>query len=163
LTQNLDNQLEYCGKNYGTLEPKAKPPKNETPTQKKQRHTLARKAARKRLFKDKECDRWVEALTKVEKKVSSSTRVIHVFDREGDITEVFDSVRQLQYTGVLVRAAQDRSLEQDSERLWQKLEREHPRFEQEIDLPKTATRKPRQAKARGTILFSPTTYSLPFR
>lgn len=127
-------------------EPKAKPPKNETPTQKKQRHTLARKAARKRLFKDKESYRWVEALTKVEKKVSSSTRVIHVFDREGDITEVFDSVRQLQYTGVLVRAAQDRSLDQDSERLWQKLEREHPRFEQEIDLPKTATRKPRQAK-----------------
>ena len=127
-------------------EPKPKPPKDETPTQKKQRQTLARKAARQRLFKDKESYRWVEALTKVEKKVSSSTRVIHVFDREGDITEVFDSVRQLQYTGVLVRAAQDRSLDQDSERLWQKLEREHPRFEQKMDLPKTATRKARQAK-----------------
>jgi hypothetical protein len=25
----------------------------------------------------------------------NSTRVIHIFDREGDITEVFDKVRQL--------------------------------------------------------------------
>jgi len=45
-----------------------------------------------------------------------------------------------------VRAAHDRSLDQDSERLWQKLEREPVRFEQDIDLPKTATRKARQAK-----------------
>lgn len=125
---------------------KPKPPLNETPNQKKQRQATARKAARQRLFQDKESYRWVEALTKIEQKVSTSTRVIHVFDREGDIAEVFDCVRQLQHTGVLVRAAHDCSLDEDSKRLWQKLESQPPRFEQEIDLPKTATRKARPTK-----------------
>ena len=36
----------------------------------------------------------MEALAKIEQKVSTSTRVIHVFDREGDIAEVFDSVHR---------------------------------------------------------------------
>ncbi|MBG1267956.1 hypothetical protein F8S12_16765 [Nostoc sp. WHI] len=51
----------------------------------------------------------------VEKLVTKHTRVIHVFDREGDITEVFDKIRQLQHTGVGVRAAHNRSLDSDSE------------------------------------------------
>lgn len=68
-------------------EAKAKPPKDETAEAKKQRQALARKAARQRSFQDKESYRWVEAMTEVEHQVSSSTRVIHVFDREGDITE----------------------------------------------------------------------------
>ena len=59
---------------------KAKPPKDETPIQKKQRQAIARIAARQRPFKEKESYRWVEALTKIDTKVSSSTRVIHVFD-----------------------------------------------------------------------------------
>lgn len=125
---------------------KAKLPLDETPVQKKQRQATARKAARQRPFTEKESYRWVEALTKIETKVSSSTRVIHVFDREGDIAEVFDCVRQLQHTGVLVRAAHDRSLDKDSQRLWQKLASQPSRFEQEIDLLETATRKARPTK-----------------
>lgn len=69
-------------------EAKPKPPKDETPIQRKKRYNIARKTAYKRPFKEKESYRWVEALTKIEKKVSTSTRVIHVFDREGDIAEV---------------------------------------------------------------------------
>jgi len=92
-------------------EPKQKPPKDETPTQKKKRQAATRKAARNRPFEEKESYRWVEALATVEKLVTKHTRVIHVFDREGDITEVFDKVRQLQHTGVVVRAAHNRSLE----------------------------------------------------
>lgn len=69
---------------------KPKPPLNETPEQKKQRLATARKAAPQRLFQDKESYRWVEALAKIEQKVSTSTRVIHVFDPEGDIAQVFD-------------------------------------------------------------------------
>ena len=68
----------------------------------------------------------------MEQKVSKSTRVIHAFDREGDITEVFDAVRQLGHTGVLVRAAYNRSLDPDSERLWAKLEAQPISFQQEI-------------------------------
>jgi hypothetical protein len=142
-------------------EPKAKPPQDETAEAKKQRQALARKAARQRLFKDKESYRWVEAMTEVEHQVSSSTHVIHIFDREGDITEVFDQVRQLQHTGVLVRAAHDRSLDQNSERLWQKLESQPVRFEQEIKVPETGKRKARIAKL--AVRFSKVLLRVPYR
>ncbi len=157
----MGNRLDYCGRNCGTLDSKPKPPLDETPIQKKQRQAIARKAARQRPFKEKESYRWVEALTKIEKKVSTCTRVIHVFDREGDIAEVFDSVRQLQHTGVLVRAAHDRSLDADSERLWQKLESQSIGFEQDIHLPETATRKARQAKL--AVRFCPVQLRTPYR
>ncbi|ELS30965.1 MULTISPECIES: IS4 family transposase [Pseudanabaena] len=142
-------------------EAKAKPPQDETAAAKKQRLALARKAARQRLFKDKESYRWVEALTEVEHQVSSSTHVIHIFDREGDITEVFDQVRQLQHTGVLVRAAHDRSLDQNSERLWQKLESQPVRFEQEIKVPESGKRKARIAKL--AVRFSMVNLRVPYR
>jgi hypothetical protein len=142
-------------------EPKAKPPQDETAEAKKQRQALARKAARQRLFKDKESYRWVEAMTEVEHQVSSSTHVIHIFDREGDITEVFDQVGQLQHTGVLVRAAHDRSLDQNSERLWQKLESQPVRFEQEIKVPETGKRKARIAKL--AVRFSKVLLRVPYR
>lgn len=142
-------------------EPKAHSPKDETPEQKKQRRAAARKAARQRPFKDKESYRWVEALTEIEKEVSTRTHIIHVFDREGDIAEVFDSARKLQHTGVLVRAAHDRSLDADSERLWQKLESQLIRFEQSINLPETATRKARIAQL--AVRFCPVQLRTPYR
>lgn len=142
-------------------EPKAQPPLDETPDQKKQRRATARKVARQRLFKDKESYRWVEALTKVENEVSTSTRIIHVFDREGDVAEVFDAACKLPQTGVLVRAAHDRSLDADSERLWHKLESQSIRFEQDLVLPKTATRKARQAKL--AVRFCPVQLRTPYR
>ncbi len=142
-------------------EPKQKPPKDETPTQKKKRQAASRKAARKRPFEQKESYRWVLALTTVENKVSNSTRVIHVFDREGDITEVFDKVRQLQHTGVVVRAAHDRRLDSDSERLWSKLEAQPIRFEQEIELPSTSKRSARKAKL--AVRFCSVNLRTPYR
>lgn len=142
-------------------EPKQKLPKDETPTQKKQRQAAARKEARKRPFEQKESYRWVEALTTVENEVSKSTRMIHVFDREGDITEVFDKVRQLQHTGVLVRAAHNRSLDQNSERLWSKLEAQSIGFEQEIKLPDTSKRSGR--KANLAVKFCPVNLRTPYR
>jgi hypothetical protein len=84
----------------------------------------------------------VEALATVENLVSQHTRVIHVFDREGDITEVFDKLRQQEHTGVIVRAAHNRSLDSHSERLWSKLEAQPVNFEQEIKLPQTSQRPP---------------------
>ena len=142
-------------------EHKPKLPKDETPEQKKQRQTSARKAARQRPFTEKESYKWVEALTVVEKKVEASTRVIHIFDREGDISEVFDSVRQLKHTGVLVRAAHNRSLDQDSDRLWQQMESELIRFEQEIDVPASPNRKARTTKL--AVRFRAVNLRTPYR
>ncbi len=154
--------MACCGKNLWNREPKQKPPAHETPYQKKQRQAQARIAARERPFEQKESYRWVEALKTVEAEVSeSSIRVIHVFDREGDISEVFDQVRQLKHTGVTVRAAHNRSLDQDSQRLWTKLEAQPIRFEQEIDLPETRERPAR--KARLAVRFCPVELRTPYR
>jgi len=142
-------------------EPKQKPPKDETPEQKKKRQAKARNEARKRPFEEKESYRWVEALTTIEKNVSKSTRVIHVFDREGDIAEVFDKVRELEHTGVLVRAAQNRSLDSNSERLWAKLEAQPVSFRQEIQLPQTSKRSARLAKLE--VRFCQVNLRTPYR
>ena len=142
-------------------EPKPKPPAEETPKQKKQRRALARKVARARPFEAKESYRWVEALQTVDKQVGASTRVIHVFDREGDITEVLERVRQLKQTGIVVRAAHDRSLDQNSERLWAKLSAQPIQFYQDIELPKTDTQAARTAKV--AVRFCQVSLRTPYR
>jgi hypothetical protein len=96
-------------------EAKAKPPTNETPAHKKARQSAEGKANRNRAFAQKESYRWVEALKAVEKQfqkvekhsqltqqqlektselIGQKTHTIHIFDREGDIAEVFEVVRQ---------------------------------------------------------------------
>ena len=142
-------------------EQKPKPPKDETPKQKKERRAKKRKAARQKAFVEKESYKWVEALTEVEKQVEVNTRVIHIFDREGDIAEVFDQVRQLKHTGVLVRAAHNRSLDQNSSRLWEKMESEPVRLELQIDIPRTANRQGRRTKL--AVRFSQLNLRTPYR
>jgi len=142
-------------------EHKLKPLADETPLQKKQRHAKARIAARKRPFEAKESYRWVEAIKTVDKQVIPATRVIHVFDREGDIAEMFEQVRQLEHAGVVVRAAHDRSLDPSSERLWAKLEAQPVQFYQDIELPKTNTQAARTAKV--SVRFCQVCLRAPYR
>ncbi len=142
-------------------EPKPKPPADETPLQKKQRQALARKAAGKRAFEAKESYRWVEALQTANKQVDATTRVVHVFDREGDISEVFEQARQLKQTGIVVRAAHDRSLDQNTERLWAKLEAQPIQFYQDIQVPKTDTQAARTA--RVAVRFCQVSLRTPYR
>jgi len=123
-----------------------KPSADETPQQKKQRRAKTRKAQRARPFTEKESYRWVEAMTTVENQVSPSTRVIHVFDREGDIAEVFDQLNGLSHTGVVVRAAHNRALEKDPHRLWEKLEAQTIVGKHEVQLSETKKRTARTAK-----------------
>ena len=142
-------------------EHKPKPPKDETRQQKKQRQAQKRKTARQRPFAEKESSKWVEALMEVEKQVEVNTRVIHIFDREGDISEVFNQVRQLKHTGVLVRAAHNRSLDQNSERLWARMESFPILFEQEIDVPATANHQARRTKL--AVRYSAVNLRTPYR
>lgn len=93
--------------------------------------------------------------------MSQHTRVIHVFDRDGDITEVFDKFRQLQHTGVTVRAAHNRSLDSHSERLWSKLEMQPTSFEKKIELPQTNKRSARKTKL--AVRFCPVNLRTPYR
>jgi hypothetical protein len=141
-------------------EPKTKPVANETPKQKKARQAAERKAKRDRPFEEKESYRWVEALMAVEKQLQKvekqleetleetaatgqKTRIIHIFDREGDIAEVFDQMRQTERTGVIVRAAHDRSLDADTAHLWEHLSEQPIQFYQQVELPATAKRQAR--------------------
>ncbi len=124
------------------------------------------KPIEKELLKKKNLVRWVEALIAVEKQfekvekhfrvakqhlevnselIAQKTRIIHVFDREGDIAEVFDCVRQMERTGVLVRAAHDRRLNLETNYLWEHLSVQPIQFYQEVDLPETAKRQARRA------------------
>lgn len=123
-----------------------KPPEKETAAQKKKRQAQKKKVSRQRSFEQKESYRWVEAQQKVEEAVDSSTRKIHVFDREGDIAEVFEQLQRLENTGVVVRASHNRRLENDPNRLWEKLEAQEVQFEYEIELPSTSKRSARKAK-----------------
>lgn len=127
-------------------EPRVQPPETETELEHKQRQKQARRQARQRAFADKESYRWVEALDQSRERIKGNTKVIHVFDREGDIAEVFEKARHLENTGVLVRATHDRSLDTQSERLCSKLEAPPVAFEQTIELPATAKRAARTAK-----------------
>ena len=139
----------------------SKPPSDETSEQKKQRQAKTRKDKRAQAFEAKESYRWVEAMTTVAKQVSPSTLVIHVFDREGDISEVFDKVNQLTHTGVVVRAAHDRSLKEDPHRLWEKLETEPIHGYHEVELTETKTRSARTAKL--AVRFCPVQLRPPTR
>lgn len=84
-------------------------------------------------------------MTTLEEQVALSTRVIHVFDREGDIAEVFDQVNALTHTGVVVRAAHNRCLENDYQHLWEKLETRPIQAYYPVELSETKTRKARSA------------------
>lgn len=137
------------------------PPADETVEQKQQRRAKARSRARKRPFQEKESYRWVEAMEVVEVQVQPSTRVIHVFDREGDIAEVFERVRRCQHSGVVVRSAHDRSLDATSERLWATMQAQPIAFEQSLEIPQSGKRAARTA--RLAVRFAAVNLRTPYR
>jgi Transposase DNA-binding len=148
-------------------EPLAVPPKKETLYQKKKRLAATRKVKRKRFFEEKESYRWVEAMLEVQhifneqKEASTSPKVIHVFDREGDISEVFERVSQNQETGVLVRAAHDRSLNEIDNHLWEYLCGQPIEIETTVEL--SATKKRTGRTAQLAVRFCPVNLRAPSR
>lgn len=139
----------------------SQPPIDETLEQKKQRQAAARKAARARPFQEKESYRWAEAIDTVELQGGPSSRVIHIFDREGDIVEVFERAGQCQHSGVVVRAAHNRSLDPSRERLWTLLESQPIAFYQTIDIPQTGKRTARTAQV--AVRFCSVALRTPYR
>ena len=149
-------------------EKKTKPPEGETSTKKKKRLAESRKVSRKRAFEEKESYRWVEAFSKVDKHWKNfptidvqKARVVHIFDREGDIAEVFEKAVAMENTGVVVRAAHNRSLEDESLHLWQYVISQPVQFLQEIELPETKKRSARIATLE--VRFCPVKLGTPSR
>ena len=105
--------------------------------------------ARKRPIESKESYKWLEALKEVEKLLeaakseSKRPKIIHVFDREGDIAEVFEEVSKSPNTGVVVRAAHNRALEGENSYLWEWLPDQAIKMKVAVELPKTKKRTER--------------------
>ncbi len=111
--QTTGNQWDYSGKNYGIeniLEKQLKRPRN------RRKNNFS--VARKRPLEEFEYYKWIEAVKEIQKLWQSAEldkirpKIIHVFDREGDIAEVFKQVSQTINTGVVVRAAHNRAIEE---------------------------------------------------
>ncbi len=116
-------------------------------------HREQKKKKRKiRPIQEKESYRWVEALSEVQELFSSNRevtdnqpRIVHVFDREGDIAEVFEKASQTTNTGIVVRAAHNRAISESENYLWSEVTSQPVQFFMEIELPKTKKRSQRQA------------------
>ncbi len=111
-----------------------------------------KKKKKTRTIQEKESYRWVEALSEVQELFSSDTevqdsqpRIVHVFDREGDIAEVFEKVSQTTNTGIVVRAAHNRAISESENYLWSEVISQPVQLFMEIELPKTKKRSQRQA------------------
>ncbi len=102
-----------------------------------------------RKIAEKESYRWVEAFDEVGSLFPAENaiqpRLIHVFDREGDISEVLEKATMTPNTGVVVRAAQNRALSETDNYLWSEVTTNDVKFTMEIELPKTKKRAARQA------------------
>ncbi|GAX45631.1 hypothetical protein NIES4075_70060 [Tolypothrix sp. NIES-4075] len=150
-------------------EKKASPLPGETPSNKKQRLKKEQKIKRNKAFKEKESYRWVEAFSKIEKLFKGLettvngllSRIIHVFDREGDIAEVFSRVRKTKNTGVVVRAAHNRCLESENSHLWEYVTSQPVQFVTTVELSETKKRSARTATLE--VRFCPVSISPPKR
>lgn len=144
-------------------------PTDETAYQRRQRKAKEHKAKRSRPFEQKESYSWVESMVEVEQALqqqlnadqSSLPRVIHVFDREGDISEVFDQQQQLDNTGVVVRATHNRALGEGNEHLWEFLKAQPIAFHDQVDLAETPKRAARTATL--AVRFAPVQLKCPSR
>ncbi len=126
-----------------------------------------RAEARKRPIEEKESYKWIEAFQEVQNLLSSeqlstiSSKIIHVFDREGDMAEVFQFVSQTANTGVVVRAAHNRAIEGEDSYLWQWLPSQPIKMEVAVELPQTKKRSEHQAKL--AIRYAPLKLRSPAR
>jgi Transposase DDE domain len=148
---------------------KAPVPAGETSAAKKKRLKKERLRAKNRSFEEKESYRWVEAFQKINKLFDSLemplggllSRVIHVFDREGDIAEVFALQRKIANTGVVVRAAHNRCLEGENSHLWEYVASTNVQFTSSVKLPETKKRKERTATLE--VRYCPVSINPPSR
>jgi hypothetical protein len=134
-------------------EKKALPPEVETAQQKKQRLAEEGRAKRNKAFEEKESYRWVEAFQECQKLFLDietplgglGTRIIHIFDREGDIAEVFVQACQIDNIGVVVRAAHNCCLRGSNSHLWEYVTSQPIQFFKTVNLPETKKRSARIA------------------
>ncbi|MGK7957914.1 MAG: 5-methyltetrahydropteroyltriglutamate--homocysteine methyltransferase, partial [Crocosphaera sp.] len=105
-----------------------------------------KKTKRTRPFEEKESYKWVEAIKNIPdilQKTSSIKlpKIIHIFDREGDIAEVFEEVQNLEKAGLLVRATHNRVIGDEPNYLWDYMRKQAVQFCFELEISPHETRK----------------------
>lgn len=103
----------------------------------------------KRAFKDKESYRWVRGIVKSSSaidvlKEDERPYIIHIFDREGDIHEVFESVLELG-DGAVIRSAWNRRVKNPCEYLHKQVLASPVLGKGEMDVPRKQGEKRRKA------------------
>lgn len=122
---------------------------------------LGKKKARNREVDEKESRKWLESLEAAERvaqEVAGETRVIAVFDREGDTFDVLATARlEGRKSDVLVRAQTDRRVAEVEKKTWAHVESQPVAGRVVIQVPRKIHEKSRQTElsiryARITVL-----------
>jgi hypothetical protein len=118
---------------------------------------------RKQPIEDKESYKWIKALRKTVSLTPEGVQGVTVCDREGDVYELFVEAEQLE-TGLLVRATQDRALEEaetEVKRLWPQAEAAPVAGRLKVEVP--ARDKEARREAMVTVRFCRVTFKPPWR
>lgn len=108
-------------------------------------------------IEEKESYRWVEAFQKVIELTPKGVQVVSVCDREGDLYELF-VMAQVSQADLLVRAKENRRLNEETHLLWTKAQNQTKAGELTIDMVGNEKRKARQATVSvrfGTLTLRP--------
>ena len=120
------------------------------------------KDRKNRPLEEKESFRWIlsfQQLVRLQQELPQ-TEVVSVSDAESDIYELFlEAQNHPQGPSVLVRAAYNRSLEGQLEKLWPYLENHPNHFEIGLEIPRKGKRAARQAQA--TVSYAPVELKTP--
>lgn len=112
---------------------------------------------RDRDMEDKESYRWLEALRRYHARLSTTSQLITVCDREGDIYDLFYEAEYRLKTKFLIRANHDRSL--GSQRLWSSLRECSPVTSYTVEVP--ARNKHPSRTARVEVRYTVVTLKCP--
>jgi hypothetical protein len=115
---------------------------------KREKLEKGKKKKRTRPFEEKESYKWVEAIKNIPEVLQKVNpiqlpKIIHIFDREGDIAEVFEEVGNLENAGLLVRATHNRVLKDEPNYLWDYMRKQPVQFSFQLAISSHETRKKR--------------------
>ena len=111
-------------------------------------------------FEDKESYKWPRALTATREAADRcpNTRIVTLADREADIFEFFQEAQQ-QHLDLLVRAKENRALDEDAGKLWPYMQSLAQAGEVKLEVPRQGRRRARTA--RMSLRFAEMTFKPP--
>ena len=115
---------------------------------KREKSEKGKKKKRTRPFEEKESYKWVEAIKNIPEVLQKVNpiklpKVIHIFDREGDIAEVFEELKNREKAGLLVRATHNRVLKDEPNYLWAYMRKQPVQSSFQLAISPHETRKKR--------------------